>query len=54
MVLANGRALSGEICLEPLNPLDVDARHLLRNYRFPHREILRLCEELTKDIGMHK
>lgn len=37
--------------LNPLDPLNVSDEHLLRYYRFPHHEIVKLCEQLEPEIG---
>lgn len=52
IALAYDRGIRRErVFRDQLNPLEVDDIHLLRNYRFPRREILWLCEELEQDIG---
>ncbi|KAG7174112.1 putative nuclease HARBI1 [Homarus americanus] len=35
---------------DPLDPLAVSDEHLIKHYKFPRQEILRLCEELRPSI----
>ena len=35
---------------DPLDPLDVNDDHLIRNYRFGWAAILQMCNELCNDL----